>query len=60
LFARNAVTIHRIGSEEYYSILFDDDQYEELFENILSKDYLEFTDLKPYKKRLEELGIKQT
>src|SRR6185369_15583442 len=49
---------HRIGSEEYYSILFDDNQYEELFENILSKDYLEFTDLKPYKKRLEEIWSK--
>ena len=45
---------HRIGSEEYYSILFDDNQYTELFDNIRSKDYLEFTDLKPYKKRLEE------
>jgi len=49
---------HRIGSEEYYSILFDDNQYTELFENIRSKDYLEFTDLKPYKKRLEEIWSK--
>jgi acetyl-CoA carboxylase carboxyl transferase subunit beta len=49
---------HRIGSEEYYSILFDDNEYKELFENILSKDYLEFTDLKPYKKRLEEIWNK--
>ena len=49
---------HRIGSEEYYSILFDDNEYKELFENILSKDYLEFTDLKPYKKRLEEIWSK--
>lgn len=49
---------HRIGSEEYYSILFDENEYEELFENILSKDYLEFTDLKPYKKRLEEIWNK--
>lgn len=49
---------HRIGSEEYYSILFDDNQFTELFENILSKDFLEFTDLKPYKKRLEEIWNK--
>lgn len=49
---------HRIGSEEYYEILFDDDQYQELFGNILSKDFLEFTDLKPYKKRLEEIWSK--
>lgn len=45
---------HRIGSHEYYDILFDNEEYTELFSNIRSKDYLGFTDLKPYKKRLEE------
>lgn len=49
---------HRIGSGEYYTILFDKDQYTELYENIRSKDYLEFTDLKPYKKRLEDIWSK--
>jgi acetyl-CoA carboxylase carboxyl transferase subunit beta len=49
---------HRIGSNEYYEILFDDKQYEELFENIRSKDFLGFTDLKPYQKRLEETWSK--
>jgi len=49
---------HRIGSGEYYAILFDEDKYVELFEGIRSKDYLEFTDLKPYKKRLEEIWSK--
>jgi acetyl-CoA carboxylase carboxyl transferase subunit beta len=49
---------HRIGSGEYYSILFDENNYTELFEGIRSKDYLEFTDLKPYKKRLEEIWNK--
>lgn len=49
---------HRIGSSEYYEILFDDKQYLELFENIRSKDFLGFTDLKPYKKRLEEIWSK--
>jgi acetyl-CoA carboxylase carboxyl transferase subunit beta len=49
---------HRINSSEYYEILFDDDQFTELFENILSKDFLGFTDLKPYKKRLEEIWSK--
>src|SRR6476620_11082153 len=49
---------HRIGSSEYYDILFDDKQFTELFENIRSVDYLEFTDLKPYKKRLEEIWSK--
>lgn len=49
---------HRIGSSEYYEILFDDKQYIELFENIISKDFLHFTDLKPYQKRLEESWAK--
>jgi acetyl-CoA carboxylase carboxyl transferase subunit beta len=49
---------HRIGSSEYYDILFDDKEYIELFENIRSKDYLGFTDLKPYGKRLEEIWSK--
>lgn len=49
---------HRIGSEDYYAFLFDDYQYTELFDNIRSKDFLEFTDLKPYKKRLEEIWSK--
>ena len=49
---------HRIGSDEYYEILFDNNHYDELFENIRSKDFLEFTDLKPYSKRLEEIWSK--
>ena len=49
---------HRIGSTEYYDILFDHRKYTELFENIRSKDYLQFTDLKPYQKRLEETWAK--
>ena len=49
---------HRIGSGEYYSILFDEENYIELYDGIRSKDYLEFTDLKPYKKRLEEIWNK--
>jgi acetyl-CoA carboxylase carboxyl transferase subunit beta len=49
---------HRIGSAEYYDILFDGDEYTELFDNILSKDYLGFTDLKPYQKRLEDIWKK--
>jgi len=49
---------HRIGSAEYYDILFDGDEYAELFDNIRSKDYLGFTDLKPYQKRLEDIWKK--
>ncbi|MFN5009418.1 MAG: acetyl-CoA carboxylase, carboxyltransferase subunit beta [Bacteroidota bacterium] len=45
---------HRIGSEEYFDILFDDQQYTELFEEVKSIDFLGFNDLKPYKKRLDE------
>lgn len=45
---------HRVGSEEYFEILFDNNEYKELFANIRSKDYLGFVDLKPYKKRLED------
>ncbi|MEQ1676902.1 MAG: acetyl-CoA carboxylase carboxyltransferase subunit beta, partial [Chitinophagaceae bacterium] len=49
---------HRINSSDYYEILFDNNEFIELFDNIRSKDYLEFTDLKPYKKRLEEIWSK--
>jgi acetyl-CoA carboxylase carboxyl transferase subunit beta len=51
---------HRIGSAEYFEILFDNNEYEELFANIKSKDYLGFVDLKPYSQRLEETRAKST
>lgn len=49
---------HRIGSEEYFDILFDNNEYTELFGNIKSKDYLGFVDLKPYQQRLDETYAK--
>lgn len=49
---------HRIGSTEYFEILFDDGQMEVMFENIRSKDFLHFTDLKSYEKRLQEIWAK--
>ncbi len=49
---------HRVGSAEYYDFLFDNGEYTELFGNILSKDRLGFVDLKPYKKRLEDIWAK--
>ena len=49
---------HRVGSEEYFEILFDADSHTELFANIKSKDHLHFVDLKPYGKRLEETYAK--
>ena len=45
---------HRIGSAEYFDIIFDNGLHEELFANIKSKDLLGFVDLKPYSKRLED------
>ncbi len=49
---------HRIGSEEYYDIIFDNGEYQELFDTIKSKDFLGFTDLKPYQKRLDDIHSK--
>jgi len=49
---------HRIGSEEYFELLFDEQSYEVLFDNIVSKDALNFTDLKNYQKRLDEIHSK--
>lgn len=45
---------NRINAKEYFQILFDNGEYEELFANITPKDMLGFVDLKPYDKRLEE------
>ena len=49
---------HRIGSDEYFDILFDNSIFTELFDNIKSKDALNFTDLKNYQKRLDEIHAK--
>ncbi|MEO8584512.1 MAG: acetyl-CoA carboxylase, carboxyltransferase subunit beta, partial [Flavitalea sp.] len=49
---------HRIGSSEYFEIVFDNNEYEVMFENIRSRDFLQFTDLKSYGKRLEETWAK--
>lgn len=49
---------HRIGSAEYFDIIFDSESYQELFGNIRSKDYLGFVDLKPYAQRLKETYAK--
>ncbi|WP_324721738.1 acetyl-CoA carboxylase, carboxyltransferase subunit beta [Salinimicrobium sp. HB62] len=44
----------RIGSNEYFKILFDDNKYTELDKNLSSRDPLEFEDTKKYTDRLEE------
>lgn len=45
---------NRINSAEYFEILFDNNEYELLFENIVPKDFLGFVDMKPYNDRLAE------
>jgi len=49
---------HRIGSDEYFAILFDNQECTVLFDEIKSKDVLNFTDLKNYQKRLDEIHSK--
>lgn len=44
----------RIGSVAYFSILFDDNQFTELFPNLTAGDPLGFVDSKPYSERLVE------
>jgi acetyl-CoA carboxylase carboxyl transferase subunit beta len=43
----------RIGSKEYFEILFDDNKFKELDENLTSKDPLKFEDTKKYPDRLK-------
>lgn len=45
---------YRINSKEYFDILFDNKEYTELFTNITPVDFLEFVDVKPYARRLQE------
>ncbi|MDR1877020.1 MAG: acetyl-CoA carboxylase, carboxyltransferase subunit beta [Flavobacteriaceae bacterium] len=48
----------RIGSGQYYEILFDEGKYTELDEKVDSKDPLNFVDTKAYKDRLKEVKAK--
>lgn len=41
----------RIGSKEYFEILFDNNEYEKLHDNLVSGDPLKFVDTQPYKDR---------
>jgi acetyl-CoA carboxylase carboxyl transferase subunit beta len=45
---------HKIGSEAYFSILFDEGKYKELYAGIQSADPLQFTDTKAYTARVKE------
>lgn len=44
----------RIGSYDYFDLLYDEQEYGLLFEELRSKDMLHFTDLKPYPDRLTD------
>lgn len=44
----------RIGSNEYFSFLFDDGEFEEIGQDIIPTDPLKFEDRKKYSDRLEE------
>src|SRR5690606_31852994 len=48
----------RIGSEEYFKLLFDDNKFTELDKNLTSKDPLKFEDTKKYTDRLKEVQAK--
>lgn len=48
----------RIGSKEYFEILFDDNKFTELDENLTSKDPLKFEDTKKYPDRLKAAQAK--
>lgn len=48
----------RIGSAEYFEILFDDNQFKELDQKMTSKDPLEFSDTKKYSDRLKDVMAK--
>lgn len=48
----------RIGSREFFSILFDDNKYTELDGNVESVDMLNFKDTKSYTDRLKEVKAK--
>ncbi|MDP3311751.1 acetyl-CoA carboxylase, carboxyltransferase subunit beta [Lutibacter sp.] len=44
----------RIGSAEYFEILFDNNEFKEFDKDMISKDPLNFTDTKKYTERLKE------
>ncbi|MBS1682129.1 MAG: acetyl-CoA carboxylase carboxyltransferase subunit beta [Bacteroidetes bacterium] len=48
----------KIGSKEYFEILFDNNQFTELDANMESADPLKFSDTKPYPKRIKESQLK--
>ncbi|RQP09768.1 MAG: acetyl-CoA carboxylase carboxyltransferase subunit beta [Chryseobacterium sp.] len=48
----------RVGSREYFDMLFDDEKFQELHTDVESIDILNFKDTKAYKDRLKEVRAK--
>ena len=48
----------KVGSEAYFEILFDDNEFTELDENLTSADPLNFTDTKAYPDRIRTTMLK--
>lgn len=48
----------RVGSKEYFSIIFDEEKYTEFAAEVMSKDPLGFKDTKSYKSRIKEVKKK--
>jgi len=48
----------RIGSREYFSLLFDEEKFEEIAPNLVAVDILGFVDHKPYTQRLADAKAK--
>ena len=54
----------RIDAEDYFDIIYDEQQHTELFTDLTPVDFLEFTDSKPYSKRIKDVtaatGLKES
>ncbi len=47
----------KIDADDYFDIIFDNSRWEEKFPDLVSVDTLNFSDLKPYKKRIHEATV---
>ncbi len=44
----------KIDAGDYFRIIYGGNSYEELFDELIPRDFLKFVDLKPYQKRIED------
>ncbi|MCB0516867.1 MAG: acetyl-CoA carboxylase, carboxyltransferase subunit beta [Chitinophagales bacterium] len=47
-------THYSLSAQQYFELLFDEEKFEELFNNIEPEDFLQFSDLRSYKTRIAE------